>query len=105
MLLRWLCPRLHRVRQFFDSSGIRRWEQTGFHHPWRGPPRHVPAAVHCVVRVDLARRAEMLGQATTKEETKRAERFSVRGLRPRQNEECAVYHTVGVHDTDVDATY
>lgn len=84
--------------------------------------------------VDLARRAKMLGRAKTEEETKRAERFSVRGLRRCQNEECAVYHNrdhnaafnigirfktlfwphlyasvngglpVGVHDTDVDAT-
>ena len=34
----------------------------------------------------------MAERAKTEKETKRAERFSVRGLRRCQNEECAVYH-------------
>ena len=34
----------------------------------------------------------MAERAKTEEETKRAERFSVRGLRRCQNEDCAVYH-------------
>ena len=42
--------------------------------------------------VDVARRATLLERAKTEEETKRAERFSVRGLRRCQNEDCAVYH-------------
>ncbi len=42
--------------------------------------------------VDEARRAKMAERAKTEKETKRAERFSVRGLRRCQNEECAVYH-------------
>ena len=42
--------------------------------------------------VDLARRTKMAQRAKTEEETKKAERFSVRGLRRCQNAECAVYH-------------
>ena len=42
--------------------------------------------------VDQARRTKMAERAKTEEETKRAERFSVRGLRRCQNEDCAVYH-------------
>ena len=34
----------------------------------------------------------MVDRANTEEEIKRAERFSVRGLRRCQNEACAVYH-------------
>ena len=42
--------------------------------------------------VDAIRRAKMAQRAKDEEQVKRAKRFSVRGLRRRQNEGCAVYH-------------